>query len=96
MIKTGSATSGELQVVPLVQMISERIIVRASNPGQFDNLELVTESNGGSGPWCKDTATGTVYHIGKYRKMEQRPNSSRVTLILKVMRCYSKLNHFHR
>ena len=47
-------------------MISEKIIVRASNPGQFDNLESVSESNGGSGPWCKDPSTGTVYHLGEY------------------------------
>ena len=47
-------------------MISERIIVRASNPGQFDNLELVTESNGGSGSWCNDPSSGTLFHIGKY------------------------------
>ena len=51
--------------MPLVQMISEKIIVRASNPGQFDNLEAVSESNGSSGPWCKDPASGTVYHLGK-------------------------------
>ena len=50
--------------MPLVQMISEKIIVRASNPGQFDNLESVSETNGGSGPWCKDPSTGTVYHLG--------------------------------
>ena len=47
-------------------MISEKIIVRASNPGQFDNLESVSESNGGSGPWNKDPSTGTVYHLGEY------------------------------
>ena len=50
-------------------MISEKIIVRASNPGQFDNLESVSESNGGSGPWCKDPSTGTVYHLGEYKDL---------------------------
>ena len=62
---SGQLASVGLQTVPLVQMISERIIVRASNPGQFDNLESVSESSGSSGPWCKDPASGTVYHMGK-------------------------------
>ena len=62
----GKSTSSGLQTVPLVQMISERIIVRASNPGQFDNLESVSESTGGSGPWCKDAASGTIYHLGDH------------------------------
>ena len=47
-------------------MISERIIVRASNPGQFDNLEAVSESTGGLGPWCKDAASETIYHLGEH------------------------------
>ena len=64
---SGQNKSGVLQTVPLVQMISEKIIVRASNPGQFDNLESVSESNGSSGPWCKDPSTGTVYHLGRYQ-----------------------------
>ena len=42
---SGKNTTEGLQTVPLVQMISEKIIVRASNPGQFDNLESVSESN---------------------------------------------------
>ena len=50
-------------------MISEKIIVRASNPGQFDNLEAVSESNSSSGPWCKDPASGTVYHLGKCKDL---------------------------
>ena len=61
---TGVATTPGLQTVPLVQMISERIIVRASNPGQFDNIESMTEANGGASPWSKDPTSGTLYHIG--------------------------------
>merc|ERR1712038_1631288 len=45
-------------------MISECIIVRASNPGQFDNIDLITEANGASGPWCEDPSSGAIYHIG--------------------------------
>ena len=44
------------QTVPLCQMISDDIIVRASNPGQF---ESDSES-----VWSRDCTTGAIYHSG--------------------------------
>ena len=64
---SGSATTSGLEAIPLMQMISERIIVRASNPGQFDNIDLITETNGASGPWCEDPSSGAIYHIGELK-----------------------------
>jgi myelin regulatory factor len=43
---------------PIVSMGSERIIVRASNPGQFDNLEINTET-----AWAT-SENGVIYHNG--------------------------------
>lgn len=47
---------GTKECHPLVQMVSDRIIVRASNPGQF---ESDVEAS-----WSRDAATGTVFHMG--------------------------------
>ena len=54
MIFTKKIRSG--QTVPLCQMISDDIIVRASNPGQF---ESDSES-----VWSRDCTTGAIYHSG--------------------------------
>ena len=57
-----------VQSVPLCQMISEDIIVRASNPGQFesdtDNI------------WSKDCATGAIYHSGNVAINTDRANEA--------------------
>ena len=58
-VRAGANKSGgsDVETIPLHQMMSENIIVRASNPGQFesdsDNI------------WSKDCATGAIYHAGK-------------------------------
>jgi NDT80 / PhoG like DNA-binding family len=43
---------------PLISMASERIIVRASNPSQFDNVEVSMET-----PWSTGD-NGCIYHNG--------------------------------
>ena len=40
-------------------MASEKVIVRASNPGQF---EADNEP-----PWTRDGNSDTLFHMGKYR-----------------------------
>ena len=41
----------------LAKMASERVIVRASNPGQFESDN--------EPPWTRDLTSDTVYHLGK-------------------------------
>ena len=38
-------------------MASEKIIVRASNPGQFESDQEVT--------WCREPSSDTIYHMGE-------------------------------
>ena len=42
----------------VARMASEKVIVRASNPGQFESDN--------DPPWARDPNSDTVYHIGKY------------------------------
>ncbi|XP_076313263.1 myelin regulatory factor-like isoform X2 [Tachypleus tridentatus] len=63
------AHSGE-QAYPVVAHASERIIVRASNPGQFENdMEL---------SWQKGHNPDTVYHVGRVGINTDRPDESLV------------------
>ncbi len=48
--------NGKKSKFEVVRMASEKVIVRASNPGQFE-----TDNEP---PWTKDPGNDTVYHIG--------------------------------
>ena len=54
MVLTVTGKKSEFEVA---RMASERVIVRASNPGQFE-----TDSEP---PWSREMTSDTVYHMGK-------------------------------
>ena len=45
------------QELPIISLATEKIIVRASNPGLFEPDQEVS--------WSKNPSTDTVYHLGK-------------------------------
>ena len=53
---------------PVYQMASDKIIVRASNPGQFEaDPESVAAANNGGGPaalWVREDGD-SIYYLGK-------------------------------
>ena len=49
--------TGKKSEFEVARMASERVIVRASNPGQFE-----TDSEP---PWSREMTSDTVYHMGK-------------------------------
>lgn len=51
--------------LPIVSLASERIIVRASNPGQF---EPDSEAS-----WMREQGSDTIYHIGSYEAFIMKP-----------------------
>lgn len=58
------------QTYPIIAHASERIIVRASNPGQFENdMEL---------SWQKGTTPESIYHAGRVGINTDRPDESLV------------------
>ncbi|UXI18842.1 hemK methyltransferase family member 2 [Sarcoptes scabiei] len=58
------------QIYQIVAQASERIIVRASNPGQFENdVELI---------WQKGATPDTIFHTGKIGINTDRPDESLV------------------
>ena len=50
-------SNGKRQEYEVARMASEKVIVRASNPGQF---EADNEP-----PWTRDLTSETLYHMGK-------------------------------
>jgi hypothetical protein len=54
LVDTGSGKQRELD---LIRMSSEKIIVRASNPGQFESDTEVA--------WCREPSSDTIYHMGE-------------------------------
>ena len=58
LVDTGS---GKQKEVDLTRMASENIIVRASNPGQFESDQEVT--------WCREPSSDTIYHMGEFSRL---------------------------
>ena len=52
-----SVTGGPLMEIPVCSLATEKIIVRASNPGLFEPEQDVS--------WSKNSHSDTVYHMGK-------------------------------
>ena len=56
-VDTGNGKHRELD---LIRVASEKIIVRASNPGQFESDTEVA--------WCREPSCDTIYHMGKNKQ----------------------------